>query len=285
MDTLLIIRQNYSNFTNVEKKIADYIFEIGESILEKSSQEASKDLTVSSATLVRFSRKIGFSGFAQLKQKLSASYALHAEEQSYYEEVNDSETPNSIKNKLKIRINHMVEATNLDLNDSSLTKVNQLIDGAELVFIFGIGASSIVAEDFYQKFIRIGKRVFIHQDVHLLAASMAIYKKDAIFIVVSARGETKECIELSKIAISSNIPIVVLTTKENSTLATLSDYCLISNSGEDYQMRTAATMSLMSQLYVVDVLFYMYVSENFKESYGNIENTATAIKLLNDKTK
>ena len=36
MDTLLIIRQNYSSFTTVEKKIADYIFEVGEKMLEKS---------------------------------------------------------------------------------------------------------------------------------------------------------------------------------------------------------------------------------------------------------
>ena len=35
MDTLLIIRQNYSSFTTVEKKIADYIFEVGEKMLEK----------------------------------------------------------------------------------------------------------------------------------------------------------------------------------------------------------------------------------------------------------
>ena len=39
MDTLLVIRQNYSNFTPVEKKIADYIFEVEEQILGKSAQE------------------------------------------------------------------------------------------------------------------------------------------------------------------------------------------------------------------------------------------------------
>ncbi len=42
MDTLLVIRQNYSNFTPVEKKIADYIFEVEEQILGKSAQEVAK---------------------------------------------------------------------------------------------------------------------------------------------------------------------------------------------------------------------------------------------------
>lgn len=48
-------------------------------------------------------------------------------------------------------------------------------------------------------------------------------------------------------------------------------------------MRTAATMSLMAQLYVVDILFYMFVSEHFTESYDKLEKTRDAIKLLEEK--
>ena len=42
-------------------------------------------------------------------------------------------------------------------------------------------------------------------------------------------------------------------------------------------------MSLMAQLYVVDILFYMYVSEHFTESYDKLEKTRDAIKLLEKK--
>ncbi len=68
MDTLLIIRQNYSNFTTVEKKIADYIFEVGEKMLEKSAQEVASEIGSSSAALVRFSRKLGYDGFYNLNK-------------------------------------------------------------------------------------------------------------------------------------------------------------------------------------------------------------------------
>ena len=54
MDALLVIRQNYSNFTPVEKKIADYIFEVGDQILDKSAQEVAQEIGSSSAALVRF---------------------------------------------------------------------------------------------------------------------------------------------------------------------------------------------------------------------------------------
>ena len=283
MDTLLIIRQNYSNFTTVEKKIADYIFEVGEKMLEKSAQEVASEIGSSSAALVRFSRKLGYDGFSQLKQKLSASYAVHEDDEDYYKEVNDSETPSSIKNKLKVRVNHMVETTNEALSDDEIMAAVALIDEAESIFVFGIGASSMVAQDIFQKFSRIGKQVFFIQDAHLFVSSLSISDRKTIFIGISMKGETKEVIELARVVRGMEIPIIAITSREESTLGQMSDYMLHSVSGEDYQMRTAATMSLMAQLYVVDILFYMFVSEHFTESYDKLEKTRDAIKLLEEK--
>ena len=283
MDTLLIIRQNYSNFTTVEKKIADYIFEVGEKMLEKSAQEVASEIGSSSAALVRFSRKLGYDGFSQLKQKLSASYAVHEDDEDYYKEVNDSETPSSIKNKLKVRVNHMVETTNEALSDDEIMAAVALIDEAESIFVFGIVASSMVAQDIFQKFSRIGKQVFFIQDAHLFVSSLSISDRKTIFIGISMKGETKEVIELARVVRGMEIPIIAITSREESTLGQMSDYMLHSVSGEDYQMRTAATMSLMAQLYVVDILFYMFVSEHFTESYDKLEKTRDAIKLLEEK--
>ena len=283
MDTLLIIRQNYSSFTTVEKKIADYIFEVGEKMLEKSAQEVASEIGSSSAALVRFSRKLGYDGFSQLKQKLSASYAVHEDDEDYYKEVNDSETPSSIKNKLKVRVNHMVETTNAALSDDEIMAAVALIDEAESIFVFGIGASSMVAQDIFQKFSRIGKQVFFIQDAHLFVSSLSISDRKTIFIGISMKGETKEVIELARVVRGMEIPIIAITSREESTLGQMSDYILHSVSGEDYQMRTAATMSLMAQLYVVDILFYMFVSEHFTESYDKLEKTRDAIKLLEEK--
>ncbi len=280
MDTLLVIRQNYSNFTPVEKKIADYIFEVEEQILGKSAQEVAKDLGTSTAALVRFSRKLGYAGFSQLKQKLSASYAFHADDKKYYEEVSDAETPRSLKNKLKVRINHMVETTNDALADEAVEKAVAMIKNKDLLFVFGIGASAIVAQDIFQKFSRIGKKVFFLQDTHLFVSALAVHQNDALFMAVSMKGETKEVIDIAKLAQEMTIPLIVISGREDSTLAKLADCLLHSVSGEDYKMRTAATMSLMAQLYVVDVLFYMYVSKHFAQSYQKLQQTKDVIKKL-----
>lgn len=280
MDTLLVIRQNYSNFTPVEKKIADYIFKVEDQILDKSAQEVAKDLGTSTAALVRFSRKLGYDGFSQLKQKLSATYAFHADDKKYYEEVSDAETPRSLKNKLKVRINHMVETTNDALADEAIKKAVTMIANKDLIFVFGIGASAIVAQDIFQKFSRIGKKVVFLQDTHLFVSALAVHQNDALFLAISMKGETREVLDIAKLAQKMAIPIIVISGREDSTLAKLADCLLHSVSGEDYKMRTAATMSLMAQLYVVDVLFYMYVSEHFAQSYEKLQQTKDVIKKL-----
>lgn len=280
MDTLLVIRQNYSNFTPVEKKIADYIFKVEDQILDKSAQEVAKALGTSTAALVRFSRKLGYDGFSQLKQKLSATYAFHADDKKYYEEVSDAETPRSLKNKLKVRINHMVETTNDALADEAIKKAVTMIANKDLIFVFGIGASAIVAQDIFQKFSRIGKKVVFLQDTHLFVSALAVHQNDALFLAISMKGETREVLDIAKLAQKMTIPLIVISGREDSTLAKLADCLLHSVSGEDYKMRTAATMSLMAQLYVVDVLFYMYVSEHFAQSYEKLQQTKDVIKKL-----
>lgn len=285
MDTLLLIREKYTTFTTVEKRIADYIFESGELLLEKSVQEASLAIGSSSASLVRFSRTLGYDGFSQFKQKLSIAYAMHVDTKDYFEEVSDSETPSSIKKKLKVRMNQMVETTNAALSDKTLLTVASCMEQAEIIYVYGIGASAIVAQDLSQKFSRIGKQVLFIQDPHLLVVDLSVEKERALFIGISMNGNTKEVVDIGCVAQQLKVPIVAITAKEDSNLGKLATHILQSISGENFQMRTAATMDLMAQLYVVDILFYLYLSEHFDQSYEKLQITRQAVELLQDQQK
>ncbi|PCS06688.1 transcriptional regulator [Lactococcus plantarum] len=269
----------------MEKRIADYIFESGELLLEKSVQEASQAIGSSSASLVRFSRTLGYDGFSQFKQKLSIAYAMHVDNKDYFEEVSDSETPSSIKKKLKVRMNQMVETTNTALSDKTLLTVASCMEQAEIIYVYGIGASAIVAQDLSQKFSRIGKQVLFIQDPHLLVVDLSVEKERALFIGISMNGNTKEVVDIGFVSKQLQVPIVAITAKEDSNLGKLATHILHSISGENFQMRTAATMDLMAQLYVVDILFYLYLSEHFDQSYEKLQITRQAVELLQDQQK
>ena len=71
MNVLDYIRQNYENFTDGEKLIADYLLSNKESIINLSAKEIGDITNTSAATVVRFSKKVGFNSLNEMKFKLS----------------------------------------------------------------------------------------------------------------------------------------------------------------------------------------------------------------------
>ena len=61
---ITIIEENYINFTNVEKVIADF-FRANKEDLDFSAKNISEQLFVSEASLSRFAKKCGYRGYRE----------------------------------------------------------------------------------------------------------------------------------------------------------------------------------------------------------------------------
>lgn len=272
MNVLLQIQQNIQSYTAGEQKIANYIIENPEKLLPMSVHELAGRLDVSSATLVRFSKMLGLKGFTELKQRVSAALTTISSTESL-KEVEKGDSVEDIKKKVSLRMNHMVEQVNKVLANEQVEQAAQLIRNAENVFTFGLGASSLAAQDISQKFSRIGKHCLVNTDITLMTTSMTLLKESACLIAISNSGETAEVVKLSSLAESLGIPVIGITGQLKSKVAAKAQVVLMPSSGESIPMRTAATMSLMAQLYVVDILFYNYVANNFEDSMSGIQQT------------
>ncbi|MBM7657744.1 SIS domain-containing protein [Sporolactobacillus spathodeae] len=70
----------------------------------------------------------------------------------------------------------------------------------EKIYIYGLGASYVAAEDLTQKFLQLGKPVIHLEDTHLFASFLTNADPDNLFIAFSNSGETNEMIKLTQIA-------------------------------------------------------------------------------------
>ena len=68
---LLHIKQRFDSFTKSEQKIAQYILDNPEAVVNRYNYELAELSHCSEATIVRFCRSMGYSGF----QKFKISYA------------------------------------------------------------------------------------------------------------------------------------------------------------------------------------------------------------------
>lgn len=278
MNILLEIQAHLEQLSPNERKIAEFILKHPNEVVRMSTQELAKQSSTSPATVVRFVKSMGIDGFPQLKMLLSI-WSSTIQNNEDFRELEKNEPVCSIKQKLHTRVNHMTELVNKHSDDELLEEVALLIQEAQIIFVFGLGASSLAAQDIMQKFSRLGKTVISEDNIHTMAVLATTNPLKKLFIAISDRGESREVVEMARIAKNAKIPTVVLTGKRESTLAKMADYLLFSASGETFEFRSAATVSLMAQIYLIDLLFYTYVSKNFDDTQELVRKSA---KIIHD---
>lgn len=269
MESLIFsIKQKLPELTKTEQKIAHYVIDNPAKVISMSVQELVSAIPTSSASIVRFAKIFCPNGFADFKLKLSAESELN---QKIYDELDPKDSIDDLKDKLSFRINQTLIRTNSILDDASLAQAIKILSQKETIVSFGIGASHLVAEDFQQKFFRIGKTVITNNDIHVIATILLAKKEQAAVLIVSNSGETKEAINLARLAKQNKIPIIVLTHKNESVLSKMSDVVLIhDDSTENSSLRSAATTSLIAQFYAIDLLYYSYFKLDFSKHVKEI---------------
>lgn len=259
---LLAIQQNRDQLTKTEIRIADFILSNPAKVVANSVQELSQQIPTSASSIVRFSQKFcGDGGFSALKLNLSAE-ASH--EQQLYQEISPQDSLTDLEKKLSFRIEQSLQLTNQSIDIEQIKQAAQKIHTTESLLIFGIGASQIAANDLQQKFIRIGKTANCFSSTHLISTLLLSKPKNSVLILFSNSGQTKEILQVAKLAQQNNVSVIAITQDNGNWLQLHADIVLLtSKTTESDQMRTAATTSLVDQLYVIDLLYYDYFSLDF----------------------
>lgn len=275
---LLNIKEKKDSLPLSEKKIAELILQEPASIINMNSSLLAQKAGSSSAAVIRFCHSIGLKGFVELKLQLSAD--LQGINDNLYTDIVPGEELGKIKKKLLVNTNHVFKETNNTLADEVVAKATKLFYNSTVIYPFGLGASSIVAEDFQQKFSRIGKKVIFIQDQHVLATSLAAADNNALFLSISNGGEKGEVLALTKMAKSFGLKTVSLTRNTDNTLSRESDIALKTAFAQEPPLRSGATISLLTQMYAIDILFYAYVTNYYESSLENLEKSKEAINHL-----
>ncbi|WP_088053559.1 MurR/RpiR family transcriptional regulator [Virgibacillus dakarensis] len=275
---ILQIKSKLNDLSKAEKKIGEYILLHSVETVNYNTNELAQKAGVSPATIVRFCRSIGLSGFSQLKIRLYADAS--GVDEDLYTDITPNEDVSLISEKLALRFNQSISQTANHLDKTRIEEVTKLLDSCTTIYVYGIGASHVVAEDFTQKFSRIGKTVVNMLDHHLLSSSLINAGEQSLFMAISNSGETNEIIKLTQIAKQRKLHTIGISQYENSTLAKLVDYPIIHHGGEAVMLRSAATTSLISQLFTIDMLYYAYVNKNSQKILNMLKESKISIQTF-----
>ncbi|MDH6364373.1 DNA-binding MurR/RpiR family transcriptional regulator [Enterococcus sp. PF1-24] len=266
-----------------ERKIGLTILDDPSAVISMTAAELSKVAGTSPATVIRFCKKIDIPSFTQLKIKLSAE--IETPIQEGYSDITENESIPDLKSKLLANAYQSMQETVALLNDQRIEQVVDLLIAAPIIYVYGVGASYLVAENIAQKWNRGGKTVICIRDPHILITIIISAPKDAVFFGISNSGETKEVLRLVDIAKKYQLHTIGLSQFGSNSLATKVDLPIQTVRSNEAIVRSAATTSLHDQFIVIDILFYAYASRNFNKMIDRIQKSKEEVHRFDNRGK
>jgi len=279
---LHIISVEKDRLPRQEKRLAEFILAAPSEIVHMGIKDLADQCEVSAATVTRFCKNFQCKGYPDFKLKLASEIA-HAEmaARTGNTRYQDIVAGNPLAGIVEaIESNHLtsIRDTTELLDLGQLERAVDALCRAKRIDLYGVATSSIVAQDFYQKLIRIGKNCTAFADSHMQITSASTLTSGDVAVAVSYSGETPETIDALACAKDAGAFTISITSYRSSAISALADITLYSSSLEE-GMRRGDMASRIAQLHIIDILFMGMASRDFstyvprlEQSYLNVKN-------------
>ncbi|HNP63187.1 MAG TPA: MurR/RpiR family transcriptional regulator [Woeseiaceae bacterium] len=259
MSCLAIIRSARNEMSANEKKLADFILENPSLIRDYSSQQIAGSVGVSQSSVVKFSQKMGYKGFTDLKLAIHESVV---KQESNVAVLNGRRASRGASESLKDRLfqaksDAISGATDLN-DDDSLRLAARAIESAARVQLASSGNAFSVVRDTALKLVSIGKPVIAEPDIEVQLQSVATLARGDCLVLISATGQSTHLGQLAKQGKKAGATIISITNQSANPVAALADIRLYSVShGRDNDIPLVVAST--SQQHVMDLVFYTLV--------------------------
>lgn len=262
MEIFLRIEGMKDSLTDSEKKIAKYIIENVTEVYNYSIKELADLVDTSTSSIVRFCQKLGYEKFQDFKISMAIEQGnIDDKENIIYEDVTLDDDMDEIINKISMLNIKSIENIKFLIDKKELEKAVKVLDKSKCIYLFGVGASGLVAMDFQYKLIRIGKKAIMFLDTHSQLASASSIGKDDVAIGISHGGKTLEVFKAIKEAKNNGATTISITKYADNPISKESDIKLCVGDMER-TLRIGAIASRIAQLTVVDILLMALVKNN-----------------------
>lgn len=285
MSSIVRIENLMESFTPSEKKLANYIIDNLDTISNLSTSELATYAGTSPASVIRFSRKLGYEGFGELKISIAKDVALHnLNEEKVYEAVTINDSIKEIINKIARQNINAIEDTIKLIEEESISNAIEAMKNAKHIYLFGAGASGLVAKDLQYKLVRINIPVSMYMDSHTQLASAANIKENEVAIGISHSGKTLETYKALEMAKKAEAKTISITKYGNNPISDICDINIFTT-GVEKGLRAGAIASRIAQLTIIDILYIGIAKQNFNTISKNLKQSSRIVEDFKIKNK
>lgn len=200
------VQLNEDKLNDTDDQIVDYIRQNRDRICDISIQAMADALYTVPNTIVRFAKKLGYRGFAELKAALSLENRTGEDEH--------------------LPVTRVIQKTYELLDSKQILQAARKIRRASRVFFFGVGDSAPFCEMMAKHLRCVGKQTdFFIQRHEMLYQADRCSEKDLVF-VISASGETRQVLEAVEAVKQKGAYVISLTHLSRNSLVEMADFHL-----------------------------------------------------------
>lgn len=247
-----LIEEHYDELNQNDFYIWQYILRHGRKVQEMTIYELAEKCNISHTSIMRFAKKLGLSGFLELKLCLKW----------------DDRTKRAFdRKKIGVMMNEYHDVMN-DLFYKDLDHILSVIDQARRVYIYATGqAQHLVAEEMKREFILGGKQMFVVDGTAEVDFLMKQAASNDFFIIISQFGDNETENLIAEKLNSLQIKCLGIALNHRSQLSQYADYYIgyktngipIGNNEEEYYC--SMPLFLISNMLFIRYMEYLFHKE------------------------
>lgn len=274
MDVLSKIERMYNDLSEISKKIADVILVDPEKIIHLTISQLADLCGVSEASVVRFSKQLGCSGFNEMK--INMAIGLIPADYWVQEDVGEDDDEETLVKKVFLNGIQAMQNTQKSLDIQAFRRAVSVISHSRSIQFFAAGNSQPLALDSTYRFLCIGIPAYTNVDIANSLIQATMMAPHDVAIGVSHSGSTKSTVEALEKAKTSGAATICITGYDKSPITQVADICLASESSET----ALSNMGMFSRIAQMSVLDALYVGVAFRRLEYSKQHIKFANKIM-----
>ncbi len=275
---MIAIKTNYNSLTKVEKKIADYIIANSEEALRGSVADVANGSGAAKSAVVRFCKAVGFEGFNDFKLSLAMELSKN-KQLNYTPYIDENDNAGRILDKVFAANIKTLHDTAENIDRATFAKVIDALAKARSVYVYGVGTSAAIVQDFQYRLMLLGLNAFCYTDVPTMKISTLNITKDDVAIGISHSGRTVATLDAVSLARDKGALTVCLTTFADSEIAGSVDYPLIAYCDEiNYPVE--AVSARLAHISILDAIAITLSAKKYDETRKRAEEVHKLVNTI-----
>ena len=274
------IRARWADLPAATLRVAQVVLDDPRLVLDLPINELAERAGTSPATVTRFCRQIGYSGYVALRMSVATEVGRTSARSPRVADIGRAfgpgDAPEDVRSTLLAGAIRSMQQTAESVDLALLRRIAEAIVLSRHVDLYGVGSSALAADALATRLYRIGVSCNVWSEVHAGLTSAVVQDEECVAIGYSHTGRTRETIQMLREAGSSGALTVAVTNDPTSPLVGEAELVIQTSAFEQF-LQPDDLAAYYSQVFVSDLLYVLTAQVDFERASRHLAASALAV--------